>query len=134
MEHSKVADRSDEVARGIRVAKVTVLILNWVGSAVFIIVGVNAHQADASNVLVNLVPTLLVWFGIVGLVAGTLLVWIAFGWFELMLRGMAELLRFNSAGPVINVAPQAGPTWKPGTPTPAFREDRDWERPKPGRG
>jgi hypothetical protein len=96
----KIANKAASTASLIGVLKWILLVLNAIGSVVYIAVGVQASKpkttfteegfAESDS---NPFGMLFVAGGVMSLVVGTVLVLVLFGWFQHMLATNAELVR-----------------------------------------
>lgn len=103
----KIANKAASTASLIGVLKIILLVVNALGSFVWIAVGVNASKPDTtftqeglveSNPFGALFGTLFVAVGVGSLVVGTIVILVLFGWFQHMLATNAELVRQGSRG------------------------------------
>lgn len=105
---STIASKAASTARLIGVLKWILLVVNALGSIMWIAVGVNASKPTTTFTEEGLVESdtnpfgalfggLFVAGGVVSLVVGTIVVLVLFGWFQHMLATNAELVRQGSA-------------------------------------
>jgi hypothetical protein len=101
----KVAAKAARTAGLIGVLKIVLLVLNAIGSIVYIAIGSNASRStttfDANGAATTSDGSpfgmLFVAAGVGSLVVGTIVILVLFGWFQHMLATNAELVRQGSA-------------------------------------
>lgn len=102
---SKIATRAASTASLIGVLKWILLVVNAIGSVIYIAVGINASKPDTSTVVEGEFATndsgnpfgmVFVAAGVGSLVVGTIVILVLFGWFQHMLATNAELVRQGS--------------------------------------
>jgi hypothetical protein len=97
----KVATKAARTAGLIGVLKIVLLVLNAIGSIVYIAIGANASSSsttfDANGAATtsdgNPFGMLFVVAGVGSLIVGTIVILVLFGWFQHMLATNAELVR-----------------------------------------
>lgn len=101
---NKIASKAATTARLIGVLKYILLVVNALGSLVYIYAGVQASKPEQTFTEEGMVESdgspfgmLFVAGGVVTLVVGSIVVLVLFGWFQHMLATNAELVRQGSA-------------------------------------
>jgi len=101
----KVASKAARTAGLIGVLKIVLLVLNALGSVIYIAIGANASRptttfgADGAATTTsdgNPFGVLFVAAGVGSLIVGTIVILVLFGWFQHMLATNAELVRLGS--------------------------------------
>lgn len=97
---NKIASKATSTASLIGVLKWILLVLNAIGSVIYIVVGVNASKPETTLTEEgftesdgNAFGMLFVAAGVGSLVVGSIVILVLFGWFQHMLATNAELVR-----------------------------------------